>query len=137
MQVVPIGVSHRMQQEVEFPKALDRSGNYGPNLLIVLDIERNEEFRCRVAVDRFFDATAVLLLVIVRPIWEMGKAALASAIHDFLGNRPGNRTIIGDPEDQTLFSSKHPHENHSPNGSWQRIMANDIWIVRERHLDCP
>jgi len=53
---------------------------------------------------------AIPLAFVVGAIGQMAKAALAPGGHDLLGDRPGNRMIVGDAEDQALFSFEPTHQ---------------------------
>ena len=62
------------------------------------------------SITKTYTAAAVLLLIVLGLVRQMREAALAALLHDPLGDRPRNGTIIRDPDNETFFAVKQTHQ---------------------------
>ena len=54
-------------------------------------------------------AAAVPLPLVVGPVGQVREAAHAAFGHDLLGDRPGDRMVVGDPQNQSLLAVEQAH----------------------------
>ena len=107
LEIINRSVRHRVQHEVDRAEMFLRGGEDSVEVRVILDITRHEEF-CSDRLDQLFDAAFHL-----RHRWvfvgQMSEPHLRPFLMQTLGDRPGDRVIVGNPEDQTFFAAKHAH----------------------------
>ena len=107
LEVVDRSIRHRVQHKVDGPELFLRDGENVVEVGVILHVAGDEEFRTD-RFDEFFD-TAFHLRHRRVFVGQVGETHLGPFLVQTLGDRPGDRMIVGDPEDQTLFASKHAH----------------------------
>ena len=99
-----------MNDEVERSEFLLGPIDDGRDLGVVGDIHRYEEFRVGLGIGDLGDAAAVSLAFVVGTVGQVGEADLPPLGHHFLGDRPGDRVVVGHAEHEPLESVESAHE---------------------------
>src|SRR6056297_2388489 len=95
-----------MQQKVDLSEMFGGFIEYGADVVVVRRVHRQQESRIGFFVGQLGHPSPIPLTFVVGAVGQMSESAGAALIHDLLGNRPSDRMIVGDPENQTFFSLK-------------------------------
>jgi hypothetical protein len=98
-----------VQKEVDLTEGLARLGHHGGNVGVLRHIQGNQKLGLLFLVGQDGHAMAVALPRVVRPVRQMGEAALGPLRHGELGNRPSDRMVVRHPQDQPLFPVEQLH----------------------------
>ena len=110
-----------MEQEVDRAELLLRPVHDAGDLVVARHVHGHEELGVGLGVGEQGDAAAIPLPFVVGAVGEVGEADLAALGHDDLGDRPGDRVIVGHAEHEPLHPVEPAHrvvsgsELHQPN----------------------
>ena len=114
LEILHRGVGDRVDEEVDRAELLLGPLHNRGDLFVAAGIHRHEELRVWLRVGEHRDTAPVPLPLVVGAVGEVGEADLPPLGEDLLGNRPSDRVVVGDTEDDTFKSVEPTHRIHPP-----------------------
>ncbi len=83
--------------------------HHGLDVVVLVHVQGDQEFRTDLGVGEHGHSAAIALTLVVRSVGQMRETSLPSLGQDLLGNRPGQRMVVGHSQDQAFFPFEQTH----------------------------
>jgi len=103
-EVIAVGEGDRMEQEVDLAEFFFGRLHHRVDVFVLLGVHGDEEGGPFVMVGQLGDAAAIPLAFVIGSVGEVGEAAGPAGVHDLLGDRPGDRVVVGNAENKPFFT---------------------------------